>query len=164
MKISSLFGLVALLPPAVLSQTPFQCDVSADICPYFFDGACDAFNVTECEGGDCFDCDPCRQYNYDCGGCIANGCYWCPTEGFCSYLPITGTVPALGTPFTGASSCTEPEDWLSGSADENCQISTSDVFKYVSRTAAPTLASLHYIHFHHLDHLTSHFSRSVHEQ
>ena len=29
-------------------------------------------------GTDCFDCDPCHQWDYtSCGECVANGCAWC---------------------------------------------------------------------------------------
>lgn len=58
------------------------CDIFSDPCPYQLDGACD-IDEGYCTEGDCFDCSECNQYTLDCAGCVANGCFYCPSEGLC---------------------------------------------------------------------------------
>ena len=63
-----------------------SCNVFADTCPSKFDGKCDS-QIDECEGGDCYDCDQCQQFHYDCNACISNGCYYCPGDALCFNSP-----------------------------------------------------------------------------
>ena len=85
----------SMLAVAVLSitvaQTNLSCDLVNDSCPSRFDGVCDSelgsHPKPDCHGGDCADCDQCPQYAYDCGGCVANGCYWCPSDATCVNSP-----------------------------------------------------------------------------
>ena len=73
---------VVLFPMSTHAQIG-TCDAVNDPCPFANDGECDADTVAECAGGDCFDCDICRNFDYDCAGCINSGCYWCPGDATC---------------------------------------------------------------------------------
>ena len=69
-------------------QLPHYCNnitsYLLDDCPFQLDGICDHNNDEEslCSSSsgigqqhqqlDCYDCDPCRQYDYDCEGCTDN--------------------------------------------------------------------------------------------
>ena len=62
------------------TQVPTSnCNFMDDKCPFEkqFDHVCQADVLdSECAGGDCVDCDGCRKFDYDCNGCIKNGCVW----------------------------------------------------------------------------------------
>lgn len=79
-----LFLSIASFHPRAKAQT---CDYGADSCHYQFDGECDA-GVYCSANTDCFDCDVCSGFNYDCGLCIQAGCYWCPGDALCASSPI----------------------------------------------------------------------------
>lgn len=44
-------------------------------------------NTATAQGDDCA-----VLYNYDCYGCILNGCYWCPGDALCSSVPGGGGI------------------------------------------------------------------------
>jgi hypothetical protein len=90
------------------------CDIFADECPLQFNSVCDnASGVDRCTNGDCYDCDSCRQLDFDCSGCLAiDGCYWCAGDAICSSLAnqLGGEIFGPGT------SCPDPSDWSSTTA------------------------------------------------
>jgi hypothetical protein len=76
----------------VWAQSDLSCDLENDPCPqaYQNDDECDSefgYNLEECIGGDCWDCDICQEFYLDCGGCLNNGCYWCDADGTCTNSP-----------------------------------------------------------------------------
>lgn len=64
------------------------CDDSTDSCDSKYDDNCD--EGRSCAfGTDCFDCDPCRQYDRtSCSKCTSGGCGWCNQDAICSSQPI----------------------------------------------------------------------------
>jgi subtilisin family serine protease len=64
-----------------MSQT---CDYQNDYCPYKSDSVCDVDGNLCVAGTDCLDCDKCRQYDFDCGACLGDGCVYCPKDGLCA--------------------------------------------------------------------------------
>jgi len=82
-----------------------------DTCPSAFNGRCDR---SLCETGDCFDCDPCKEFHYNCSVCIDNGCYFCPTDGTCyhdTYTQLKGATCTNENDFT-TSTCTSEENFF----------------------------------------------------
>jgi hypothetical protein len=79
-----------------------------DSCPSRLDGVCDSELGSnpkpDCQGGDCADCDQCMQYVDDCGGCVANGCYWCPSDTTCFNSPNNNHLNIF-------SECRTPDDF-----------------------------------------------------
>jgi M6 family metalloprotease-like protein len=92
-----------------------SCNVTLDTCSTKFNDICDN-DQPECAGQDCADCDECKQFHYDCTGCIANGCYFCPGDATC-YNSDTYV-------FNIFSQCTKPEDYL----QDSCQPPDSSNF------------------------------------
>jgi hypothetical protein len=82
MRLSQLpsFLLLVVAPVIVIqAQNNFTCDVYQDDCPTRSNGICESETNPSCAGKDCADCNyQCTQFNYDCGGCINNGCFFCP--------------------------------------------------------------------------------------
>jgi hypothetical protein len=66
--------------------------------------------IGACNNSDCFDCDPCLQYSYDCQSCVANGCHFCPGDAICQSQPLG---ESYWTQFNGrkVSSCPTLGDW-----------------------------------------------------
>jgi M6 family metalloprotease-like protein len=128
------FGWVTAAPTplptkARFTAAPFEknadlsCNVTQDTCPTKFNGVCDN-DQPDCAGQDCADCDQCKQFHYDCPGCLSNGCYFCPGDATCynsnSYI------------LNIFSQCTKPEDYI----QDSCQAAdSSNYFRYVSTTA-----------------------------
>lgn len=113
----ALLVFFALLQQRVSAENAFSCDVYADSCPdqWKFDGQCDEDQL-QCRGGDCFDCDKCQQFHYDCNSCIENGCYWCPGDALCFNSPHYVSVGAFSScpnadDYT-QSTCTEPDNFF----------------------------------------------------
>ena len=95
-------------------NTP-HCETSylLDECNFQLDGACEANDYSDdplCgTGEDCYDCDPCRQYNYDCNGCgNADECVWCPGDGLCSSVALEAS---FWDKHKKISACNFVEDW-----------------------------------------------------
>lgn len=119
-----------LLPVVTLAaaENDFACNPFQDSCPTKYNGVCDSeygSNVVDaCRGGDCGDCDQCRQFNYDCQGCTSNGCFFCPGDATCynsNQYQIQGVV----------TSCNAASDYTTDT-DTSCQNSQSDrIFEYV---------------------------------
>ncbi|CAB9505040.1 Furin-like protease 1, isoform 1 [Seminavis robusta] len=98
--------------PAVSGLPPVDsasCAYRSDTCPVHvqFDRQCD-----EAAQGcpDCFDCDPCQAYSYDCANCVANGCVWCPGDAICLSVALDAQYWAT---YSGQviSSCPAASDW-----------------------------------------------------
>ncbi|CAB9496274.1 Furin-like protease 1, isoform 1 [Seminavis robusta] len=74
------------------------------------DGRC--FAYSDCP--DCWDCDPCRNFDLDCNGCVnaaeGEGCYWCPGDAVCRSVPLG---PEFWNLHVGheISSCPTAQDW-----------------------------------------------------
>ena len=71
------------------------CDAENDSCPSRLNGRCDnerGYNREGCEGGDCFDCDRCKEFRGDCQECVAHGCFWCPGSVSCFETPLYTTL------------------------------------------------------------------------
>jgi hypothetical protein len=122
-------------PPSFLrklqtgSDVDFSCNVAADKCGLKFNGQCDDTNGAEdCIDGDCFDCDLCRQFNYDCNSCIQQtGCLWCPGEAQCfnSFRYIISS-----------SSCQGLDDYT----DDSCSVpGEENFFEYVKARKYPLM-------------------------
>ena len=109
--------LLLLLRPTPTTAQIGVCDAENDSCPTPFDGVCDSGLVPSCANGDCFDCDLCRGFDYDCTGCISNGCYWCPGDGTC--------IGNLYT-FTKIASCVAESDYVTDTCDN-----VNNFFRYV---------------------------------
>lgn len=113
--IAQLLPITVLLQSLVpaLAQQDLSCDVYADSCPTRFDGVCDRDTDEQCSGnGDCFDCDECQQFAYDCYSCLSNGCYWCPGDATCfnsdRYILISGQ-----------SSCSTADEFIQNSCSDS---------------------------------------------
>lgn len=92
----------------IQAAADLSCDVSADNCPSQFNGVCDRETNSKCAGGDCYDCDECQDFAYDCNGCLENGCYWCPGDAAC-YNSAYYTVSNI------FSHCSKPSDYVQDS-------------------------------------------------
>jgi hypothetical protein len=59
-----------------------SCPYLDDNCsfPIQFNRVCDAATAS-CP--DCFDCDKCQAYSFDCAACVQNGCVWCKGDATC---------------------------------------------------------------------------------
>jgi hypothetical protein len=90
---SCLLAVAVCVFSLTMAQTDLSCNLLKDnACPSRNDGVCDSelglSPKPGCQGGDCADCDQwCPQYVDDCGGCVAHGCYWCPSDGTCFNSP-----------------------------------------------------------------------------
>ena len=75
---------------SVIENVAVSCDFNNDVCPFQFNRICqDDSIITQCSGGDCYDCDfRCHSFHYNCTACIQHGCIWCPGDGFCSSAPL----------------------------------------------------------------------------
>lgn len=93
----------------------WTCNVRNDPCPFplQFNGICQSSFVEECKNGDCYDCDPCRQYRLDCASCLDNGCYWCPGDASCSGSPLYPQLLGLTAEDDGGVACLVPADYQS---------------------------------------------------
>ena len=68
-----------------------SCAFANDTCPEQtqFNHICDDNLLNEeCVGGDCFDCDACQAFNYDCTKCVEAGCNYCPGDGICMSVKL----------------------------------------------------------------------------
>ncbi|CAB9496298.1 Furin-like protease 1, isoform 1 [Seminavis robusta] len=92
------------------------CQFATDTCPKSlqFNHVCDDSLLNEeCIGMDCFDCDACQTFNYDCGLCTAAGCYYCPGDGMCASIALNQSywelypdkLPTCNTSDAWVSSC-----------------------------------------------------------
>jgi hypothetical protein len=86
------------------------CDPNYDPCPFErqFNGLCEETFLEQCSNGDCFDCDPCRNNQFDLRACIANGCFWCPGDGSCAGSDQYPSILGLDQ-----SPCFDPSDYQS---------------------------------------------------
>jgi len=76
------FSHLFILPAIVQAQN--TCDHLADTtCDWKYDKECDALSLPQCATGDCFDCDACLTFSYNCNVCVAAGCFWCPGDAVC---------------------------------------------------------------------------------
>jgi len=99
------------------------CGFQNDTCPLDlqFNHECDDTLLNEeCMGKDCFDCDPCQSFSYDCKKCTTAGCNYCPGDGICMSIALEESFwelyPTKTTTCPNASSwSTTCEDW----GDEN---------------------------------------------
>jgi hypothetical protein len=96
------------------SDVDFSCNVAADSCGLKFNGQCDNTNADEnCVDGDCFDCDQCRQFDYDCNSCIRQtGCLWCPGDALCynSHRYLSSAASCQGLEDYTDDSCSAPDE------------------------------------------------------
>jgi hypothetical protein len=102
---------------APVDAVDLSCDYPSDSCPFQFDGKCNKL-LEGCENGDCFDCDECRKFDYDCNACTNSGCYWCPGDATCynsPFYPFDNVFRSCGNgagfEYT-SDSCTEPENFF----------------------------------------------------
>jgi hypothetical protein len=87
--------------------------------PIQFNGVCDA-ETAFCP--DCFDCDKCQAYSYDCASCVQNGCVWCKGDATCLSVALDSQYWGI---FDGqkVSSCPTTSDW-----SNTCEIAPGSVF------------------------------------
>jgi hypothetical protein len=110
------------------SNVDFSCNVQADNCGSKFNGECEN-NEPGCQDGDCWDCNLCRQFDYDCGSCLEQtGCVWCPGDATC-----------LNSVWYVAGPCGR-EDYTEDSCDT---IGDTNFFEYVHHAMQSKLFSLH---------------------
>jgi len=77
--------LQQLLPRGVEAQTFCTLDeVLVDSCESTEDNVCDVDTEVCGAGTDCYDCDPCKEFEFDCSACTSNGCSFCPGNGQCA--------------------------------------------------------------------------------
>lgn len=120
----------ASVPPRTTSP-PLTCtgDLTSDLvwdkeaCPAQLIGSCKAGHPQfPCAAGtSCFDCDPCQAHNFDCGGCAASGCFYCPGDGLCRSQAVgEAFFSQLGDNWETMSQpkCTRESDWTT-----NCDAS-----------------------------------------
>jgi hypothetical protein len=113
----ALLSLSLLARHVMAEPIDFSCNYLADTCPWIGDGECDSqFDL--CEGGDCYDCDQCQQFHYDCNACISNGCYYCPGDALCFNSPYYS--------FNVFSHCAESNDYTQETCSE-----PGNFFRYV---------------------------------
>mmetsp|Transcript_11918 Transcript_11918/g.28633 ORF Transcript_11918/g.28633 Transcript_11918/m.28633 type:complete len:1167 (-) Transcript_11918:47-3547(-) len=97
--------------------TDFTCNFAKDRnCATRYDGVCDNTNLggsvskPGCDDNDCYDCNLCTEFNYDCEGCLnAEGCYYCPGDGTCDNSPNYSFVGVTKTCTTLSSFLTSPD-------------------------------------------------------
>jgi Subtilase family len=96
----------------------WQCDFYEDTCnlAWQLDQQCDApFSYGNCLNMDCWDCDPCRAFDFDCSGCMAtvqednSGCHWCPGDARCRSVPLGQDFWSLHPQWV--TSCPDASDW-----------------------------------------------------
>ena len=119
MAAALLLSALLLLPLA--THAAYTCDFQNDECPYRNDGVCDSRDYVDCRRGDCEDCDPCRVYDYECGRCVSNGCFYCPGDAKC--------WSSDSFPLSTASTCQEPSDYVPTSITETCGITSNAAFR-----------------------------------
>ena len=115
------------IPIAVVDGAPitdFTCNYANDrYCSTRYDGVCDNTNlggsITKpgCGDNDCYDCNLCTEFNYDCEACKnAKGCYYCPGDGTCdnspnySFVGVTKTCTTLSSFLTSTDQSCTPSD------------------------------------------------------
>lgn len=88
------------------------CQFTNDTCPkiWQFDHMCDDSLLNEeCIGADCFDCDACQAFSYDCAACTSAGCNYCPGDGTCMSIALEASFwelyPEKNT------TCPSARDW-----------------------------------------------------
>jgi hypothetical protein len=91
-RLSFLLSILLLVPDALAQTQVLSCDLKLDRCPTRLNGVCDDQTGTNtnpdfCSNADCWDCDKCQQFSYDCDACTSNGCYFCPGDATCYNSP-----------------------------------------------------------------------------
>jgi Subtilase family len=95
----------------------WQCDYTEDTCnlAWQLDQQCDApFVYGNCLDMDCWDCDPCRAFDFDCSGCVGAGgnsdsCHWCPGDARCRSVALGQDFWSLHSQWVTA--CPAASDW-----------------------------------------------------
>lgn len=116
------FVLVVAL--VCLSITRAQtCEFIGDTCGLLFNGVCDADSGACPANTDCFDCDPCAEWKFDCEACTANGCHYCATDTVCSSQAL---LEDFWAPFDGQikTGCSTASDWTTTA----CGVNTDNVY------------------------------------
>jgi len=115
-RVTLLFLLTNTVSHVTAEGDLFECDAANDSCPSPFNGQCNRDTNPSCASGDCFDCDPCQAFHFDCAACTTNGCYWCPSDGECFhssfYSRLVGSTCAEED-FTTDSVCTADDHFFS---------------------------------------------------
>jgi hypothetical protein len=103
---ASFFLLLSHSSPGVhAAPLDLSCNTNVDSCPTTFNGKCERGSNPLCAGGDCYDCDECRQFKADCNSCLENGCFYCPGDATCFNSPDYVLTNVF-------SSCTQSSDYI----------------------------------------------------
>jgi len=97
----------------VVDVAESTCEFNNDTCPTanLFNHVCDDnLLYPECGGNDCFDCDVCQVFNYDCASCVEAGCNWCPGDATCLSTKLDAPFWKLNSHKT--TSCGTASDWV----------------------------------------------------